>query len=68
MRPGARTGSPETRVQRAFDSRRLASDCQARAYEWVLPIVRRPLPTAAEPPADVVSEQIQPSNQGGMAA
>jgi hypothetical protein len=41
MRPPAGTGPPALKVQRQFDGNRLAQDHQARAYQQVLPAVRR---------------------------
>jgi hypothetical protein len=41
MKPPLRTGPPDRQVQRAFEGNRLAKDCQTRAYQKVLPAVRR---------------------------
>jgi hypothetical protein len=41
MRAEASTGLTRPRVQRQFESNRLAKDFQAHAYEEVLPVQRR---------------------------
>jgi len=41
MRAEASTGPTRPRVQRQFESNRLAKDFQARAYEELLPLCRR---------------------------
>ena len=37
----ASTGPPRVQVQRRFETNRLARDFQARAYQEVMPLVRR---------------------------
>jgi hypothetical protein len=70
MRPKASTGPPRTDVQRQFDANRLGEDCQARAYEQVLPVVRRPLIIRTDIASQtmVFSEHTEASRQGGVAA
>jgi hypothetical protein len=41
MGPDASTGPPRSRVERTCETNRLAKDFQARAYEELLPIIRR---------------------------
>jgi hypothetical protein len=41
MRPPSGTGPPGIQVQRDFEGNRLAKDSQTRAYQKVLPVVRR---------------------------
>jgi hypothetical protein len=68
MGPDASTGPPPY-VQRRCETNRLAKDFQAKAYEQVLPIIRRlwtpTTVTAANQVAGTETERVQ---QGGMAA
>jgi hypothetical protein len=68
MGPDASTGPPPY-VQRQFETNRLAKDFQAKAYEEVLPIIRRQRTpttvTALSIRAGTETERVQ---QGGMAA
>jgi hypothetical protein len=41
MRAPSGTGPPGIQVQRDFEGNRLAKDSQTRAYQKVLPVVRR---------------------------
>jgi hypothetical protein len=69
MRPGTSTGPPQARVQRQFDPSRLAPDCQAHAYEQVLPVIRRSLVGSATPlPRELISQDTQGLEPGGQAA
>ena len=69
MRPLASTRAPQARLQRHFDPRRLAQDCQAHAYEHVLPVVRRSRSgTALPPPRERISQQTNALGQGAQAA
>jgi hypothetical protein len=69
MRADTATGPPDLRVQRRAEINRLAKDCQARAYEELLPIIRRCRPsTAATAEAEMASTPCQRSLQKGVAA
>jgi hypothetical protein len=61
------TGPPCFGVQRGFETNRLASGFQARAYEEVVPVVHRSGIRGAEK-TDVAQEQIKLVEQGGIAA
>jgi hypothetical protein len=68
MRP-ASSKPPPLGVQRSFLATRLGRDCQARAYEQVLPVVRRSgtrAATAVRNPECSTETQLVP--QGGIAA
>lgn len=66
MGPNASTGPPPY-VQRHFETNRLAKDFQARAYEEVLPIIRR-LGTATAVTARSRVTETERDQQGGIAA
>jgi hypothetical protein len=69
MGPVASTGPPRPGVERRFETNRLAKDFQARAYEELLPIIRRcPSGTAATAQAEVAGAETEPIQTKGVAA
>ncbi len=68
MGPDASTGPPRPSVERRFESNRLAKDFQARAYEELLPIIRRCPVGAATAQAEVAWAECQPVQPKGVAA
>ena len=63
------TGLSPTSVQRLFEPNRLAPDCQASAYEEVLPVVSRATGGAKTPALIPVTAECNASRQqGGKAA
>jgi hypothetical protein len=69
MGPDASTGPPGLRVERRSETNRLAKDFQIRAYEELLPIIRRqPTTTAAPVQAEVAWTPSHHNSQKGVAA
>ncbi len=69
MKAEAFTGPARARVQRQFESNRLAKDFQAQAYEEVLPVARRSgTRAAAMGRTEVQVAQAKPVRSGGVAA
>ena len=69
MGPDASTGLPGLRVERRSETNRLAKDFQVRAYEELLPILRRCCATTATTvQADVVWTPSKRNSQKGVAA
>jgi hypothetical protein len=69
MGPETITGPPRPSIERRFETNRLAKDFQARAYEEVLPIIRRcPTATVVTAPANVAWAEFQPNQAKGVAA
>jgi hypothetical protein len=64
MRPVASSKPPPFEVQRDFVATRLARECQARAYEQVLPVAR--CATAVRSPEGLTESALVA--QGGIAA
>ena len=53
-------------LERSFERSRLEDDFIATAYEWVVPLRRRVLPTAKRASADVNNQPV--IAQGGLSA
>jgi hypothetical protein len=69
MGPDASTGPPRPSVECRFETNRLAKDFQARAYEELLPLIRRcPSGTAAAAQAEVAWAESQRVQAKGVAA
>jgi hypothetical protein len=69
MGPDVSTGPPGLRVERRSETNRLATDFQVRAYEELLPMLRRcSRTTAATVQADVAWTPSKRSSQKGVAA
>ena len=69
MGPDASTAPPGPRVERRSETNRLAKDCQVRAYEELLPIIRRgPTTRAATVQAEVAWTPSHHQSQKGVAA
>jgi hypothetical protein len=63
------TGPLQARVQRRFETNRLAREFQAQAYQEAMPLVRRPRTAAAAPiQVDVALLETGVLAQGGVAA
>jgi hypothetical protein len=68
MGPDASTGPPPY-VQRHFETHRLAKDFQAKAYEEVLPILRRlRTPTTVTAASQLAGTETERVQQGRRAA
>ena len=69
MGPDAPIGSSGLRVERRAETNRLAADCQAQAYEELLPSRRRgPTTAAAAVPTAVAGTPSYSNSQKGVAA
>lgn len=69
MGPDASTGPPCPDVERRFETNRFAKDFQARAYEELLPVIRRcPTKVAAGVPTAVVWDETERTQAQGVAA
>jgi hypothetical protein len=69
MGPEASSTAGGFKVGRHFEGNRLAGDCQARAYEQVLPVAgRSEFPVAAPEPVDGEGVPISTITKEGVAA
>jgi hypothetical protein len=68
MARGASTAAPAWEVQRGFEPKRFAEECQARAYEEILPVLPSRRGRAARVEAVVAEAKQAALSQEGVAA